>query len=117
MASKRNAPAEGMRRCIGSSKFGIEAHEAPIEDSPVQPSQKDGLGRMCKTHWRQYTAALRKAAIARQPAPAFVAEVERAPEDKTAKTSRTKGKPAPKPEPIRTKATRKAKPADVPAEA
>ena len=57
-----------MRRCIGSAKFGIEAHEAPIEDFPAQPSQKDGLGRMCKPHWNQYTSALRRAALARKAA-------------------------------------------------
>ena len=54
------------RRCIGSSRFGIEAHDAPPGDFPVQPSQKDGLGRMCKPHWREYTNALRKAAVARK---------------------------------------------------
>jgi hypothetical protein len=51
-----------MRKCIGSTRFGIEAHEAPVGDFPSQPSQKDGLGRMCKPHWNQYTSALRKAA-------------------------------------------------------
>ena len=56
----------GPRRCIGSSRFGIEAHGAAAGDFPVQPSQKDGLGRMCHTHWRQYTNALRKAAVARK---------------------------------------------------
>ena len=55
-----------MRKCIGSAKFGIEAHEAPPEDFPTQPSQKDGLGRMCKPHWNAYTSALRKAALARK---------------------------------------------------
>ncbi len=55
-----------MRRCIGSAKYGIEAHEAPKGDFPAQPSQKDGLGRMCKPHWNQYTSALRKAALARR---------------------------------------------------
>lgn len=25
---------------------------------PAQPSQKDGLGRMCNPHWNQYTSAL-----------------------------------------------------------
>jgi hypothetical protein len=63
-----------MRRCIGSAKFGIEAHEAPVDDFPVQPSQKDGLGRMCKTHWNQYTGALRKAALARKAAEAAPVE-------------------------------------------
>lgn len=60
--------AIAMRRCIGSAKYGIEAHEAPITDFPAQPSQKDGLGRMCKPHWNQYTTALRKAALARKAA-------------------------------------------------
>ena len=45
------------------ARFGIEAHEASADDFPVQPSQKDGLGRMCHTHWRQYTNALRKTAV------------------------------------------------------
>jgi hypothetical protein len=64
-------PAAGvMRRCIGSAKFGIEAHEAPPAEFPAQPSQKDGLGRMCKPHWNQYTSALRKAALARKAAEA-----------------------------------------------
>ena len=57
-----------LRRCIGSAKFGIEAHEAPPEAFPAQPSQRDGLGRMCKPHWNQYTTALRKAAVARKAA-------------------------------------------------
>jgi len=51
-----------LHKCIGSARFGIEPHEAPVEDFPKQPSQKDGIGRMCKTHWNQYTTALRKAA-------------------------------------------------------
>lgn len=57
-----------MRKCIGSMKFGIEAHEAPVEDFPKQASQKDGLGRMCRVHWNQYTTSLRKAALARKAA-------------------------------------------------
>ena len=63
-----------MRKCIGSAKFGIEAHEAPATDFPVQPSQKDGLGRMCKTHWNAYTNALRKASLARKAAEAEAAD-------------------------------------------
>ncbi len=31
------------RKCIGSAKFGIEAHDAPTADFPAQPSQKDGI--------------------------------------------------------------------------
>lgn len=58
------------RRCIGSAKFGIAAHDAPVGDFPVQPSQKDGLGRMCRPHWTEYTRALRKAALARKGGPA-----------------------------------------------
>lgn len=59
-----------MRRCIGSTKFGIKAHDAPPSEFPVQISQKDGLGRMCKPHWREYTRALRAAALARKAAAA-----------------------------------------------
>jgi len=47
------------RTCIGSVKFGIARHEAPVTDFPVQASQKDGLGRMCRPHWQAYTRALR----------------------------------------------------------
>jgi hypothetical protein len=57
-----------LRRCIGSARFGIEPHDAPVEDFPSQPSQKDGLGRMCKTHWNQYTAGLARDAKARKAA-------------------------------------------------
>jgi hypothetical protein len=65
---ERTTDMAELRRCIGSAKFGIEAHDAPVADFPVQPSQKDGLGRMCKPHWNQYTTALRKAALARKAA-------------------------------------------------
>ena len=58
-----------LSRCIGSTRFGIEPHEAPVEDFPRQPSQKDGLGRMCKVHWNQYTAGLARDAKARKAAP------------------------------------------------
>ena len=54
-----------MRKCVGSAKFGIEAHEAPVADFPQQPSQKDGLGRMCKAHWREYVSGLARDAKAR----------------------------------------------------
>jgi hypothetical protein len=57
-----------LRKCIGSTRFGIEAHEAIVTDFPVQPSQKDGLGRMCKAHWNQYTAGLARDAKARKAA-------------------------------------------------
>jgi len=81
MATKQGTDqaTDRMRRCIGSTTFGIEAHEASVGDFPVQPSQKDGLGRMCKPHWKVYTGALRKAALARkaqgaEPKPATEAE-------------------------------------------
>ena len=81
-----------MRKCIGSTKFGIEAHEAPVTDFPAQPSQRDGLGRMCKPHWNQYTGALRKASLARKAAEAEVS---------------TKAAPTePEPEPTRTRSKR-----------
>ena len=57
-----------LRRCIGSARFGLEPHEAPLEDFPHQPSQKDGLGRMCRTHWNAYTANLAREAKARKAA-------------------------------------------------
>ncbi|MGO9180780.1 MAG: hypothetical protein ACLQBX_10965 [Candidatus Limnocylindrales bacterium] len=55
-----------LRRCIGSVRFGIEAHEAPLEDFPRQSSQTDGLGRMCHTHWSAYTAGLARDAKKRK---------------------------------------------------
>jgi hypothetical protein len=85
-----------MRRCIGSAKFGIEAHEAPVDDFPAQPSQKDGLGRMCKPHWNQYTSALRKAALARKAADGDVA----------AEVAPTEPEPDATPEPTRTRVPR-----------
>lgn len=66
---RQQAPVSvGLRRCTGSKTFSIEAHEAPIADFPIQPSRKDGLGTMCKTHWREYTSALRKASLAKKAA-------------------------------------------------
>ena len=102
------------RTCVGSTKFGIEAHEAPVDDFPAQPSQKDGLGRMCTPHWNQYTTALRKAALARKADGAVATERASTESDpaavatpkavggKTAKKAR-----AGKPEPIRTRAPRR----------
>ena len=52
-----------LRKCIGSTRYGIEAHEAPAEDFPVQPSQKDGLGRKCKTHWVRHEALTNRAVL------------------------------------------------------
>ena len=102
-----------LRRCIGSAKFGIEAHDAPPEDFPVQPSQKDGLGRMCKPHWNQYTTALRKAALARKAADAdpVVVTARAAIAEREAEPGRAARRPrrtakAPQPEPIRTRPAR-----------
>jgi len=83
-AEKRAADGTDQRRCIGSTKFGIEAHEAPVGDFPIQPSQKDGLGRMCKPHWNEYTSALRKAALARKAAGGQAAPTPEAAEAKPA---------------------------------
>src|SRR5688500_11211016 len=46
------------RRCIGSTRFGIEPREAPVKAFPKQPSQPDGLGRMCAEHWKAYVKGL-----------------------------------------------------------
>jgi len=75
MAKKPTTPTEHassepmLRRCIGSHRFGIEPHDAPVGDFPRRPSQKDGLGRMCQVHWNQYTAGLARDAKARNAAP------------------------------------------------
>jgi hypothetical protein len=73
-----------LRRCVGSAKFGIESHDAPVEDFPKQPSQKDGLGRMCKKHWNAYTTALRKAALERRAAEGEATTPEITPKEVTA---------------------------------
>jgi hypothetical protein len=104
VASERTTDMADMRKCIGSTRFGIEAHEAPVEDFPAQPSQKDGLGRMCRPHWNQYTAGLardRKARLATEAA------VDSPVVPATGKKARAKA--ATKPEPIRTKPARRRK--------
>ncbi len=87
----------GLRKCIGSTRFGIEAHDAPVEDFPVQPSQRDGLGRMCKTHWNQYTASLARDAKARKAgggaATAMPAKEAIAPSFRTAKSESIRTRP------------------------
>jgi hypothetical protein len=103
-----------LRKCIGSTKLGIEAHDAPPEEFPAQPSQRDGLGRMCKPHWNQYTTALRKAALARKAADGGVATEVAPTESEPAAVAarkgvggrRTKEAGAAKPEPIRTRPAR-----------
>jgi hypothetical protein len=71
--------AATLRRCVGSKRFRIEPHDAPVEDFPKQPSQKDGLGRMCSVHWNQYTAGLARDANARKAAEAGAASEPDAP--------------------------------------
>jgi hypothetical protein len=97
-------PDVELRRCIGSARFGIEPHEAPINAFPAQPSQKDGLGRMCATHWRAYTAGLARDARARKaPAEGVVtgetAEPEAATTEPPARRHRAKAQPAPENQP------------------
>jgi hypothetical protein len=65
-----------IRRCVGSKTYGIAAHDARVSEFPVQPSRKDGLGVMCKTHWSVYTGALRRAAVARKAAAAASAAAD-----------------------------------------
>jgi hypothetical protein len=48
----------------GSTRFGIEPHEAPVSTFPKQPSRKDGLEVMCAEHWKTYVTGLREARIA-----------------------------------------------------
>lgn len=94
-----------MRKCIGSAKFGIEAHEAPVGDFPAQPSQKDGLGRMCKTHWTEYTRALRKAKAQGGTEPTVQSQA--AARVATKRAARVAAaRPAKNPEPIRTRPAR-----------
>jgi hypothetical protein len=105
MATKKDPTTTtptGMRRCIGSATFGIEAHEAPVDDFPIQASAKDGLGRMCREHWTAYTRALRKASLAKKAAAAeAVAGPEPAvePEPPAPRRSR-RAKGAPEPEAV-----------------
>jgi hypothetical protein len=96
-AHERTSDMAELRTCIGSTRFGIEAHEAPVEDFPIQPSQKDGLGRMCRPHWNQYTAGLARDRKARKEASAGEATselVETTPEPVQTKPRRTRGKAA-----------------------
>jgi hypothetical protein len=95
--------ATSLRRCIGSARFEIEPHEAPVDDFPKQPSQKDGLGRMCKTHWNQYTAGLARDAKARKAAEPNVDEAPAADPEAAAQPD---AKATPKPK--RTRATAEA---------
>jgi hypothetical protein len=90
--SERTSDMADLRKCIGSTRFGIEAHDAPVTDFPVQPSQKDGLGRMCKAHWNQYTAGLARDAKARKTADGAPEPIETTPEPVETKPRRAKNK-------------------------
>ena len=92
------------RRCIGSSRFGIEAHDADPADFPAQPSRRMGSGGCASPTGAQYTNALRKAAVARKaetaseaPPPEPEPEVIEAPDE------------APEPEASAPRKTRRAK--------
>ena len=61
MTTRKTTPTTALRRCTGSARFGIEPHEAPVNEFPKQPSRKDGLGTMCTEHWRAYVKGLREA--------------------------------------------------------
>jgi len=97
--------ATTLRRCAGSTRYAIEAHEAPINEFPAQKSGKDGLGRMCREHWRAYTAALRRDQLARSGTPATEPTAEPVAE-RPARTTRAAKVPAARPVPER---VRKAK--------
>jgi len=97
-AAEPAADGTDQRRCIGSAKFGIAAHEAPVGDFPAQPSQKDGLGRMCRPHWRAYTNALRKAAVARKTAEAAPAAEPETPAPRRSRRAKATAEPEPEAE-------------------
>ena len=104
VASERTCDLAELRKCIGSVRFGIEAHEAPVADFPVQRSQKDGLGRMCKPDWNQYTAGLAREAKVR-----LAIETAANSPVVSALVRKARTKAATKPEPIRTKPARRRK--------
>jgi hypothetical protein len=109
LAHERRTDMTDLRRCIGSTKFGIEAHAAPVGEFPVQPSRKDGLGRMCKPHWKEYTTALRKAAVAHTASAGAAVEAGADREAKLVPGAVPEAARGTKPEPIRTKAPRTAR--------
>lgn len=115
--TKAAAPAEALRRCSGAALIEVEAHEAPVAEFPIQPSQKDGLGRMCKPHWNAYTRALRVNAQARAkaegdatPAPAAKAEPKVRTQPAPKPSQKAKAPRAPKPvDPVKAERLRAAK--------
>jgi hypothetical protein len=97
------------RRCIGSARFGIEPHEAPVKAFPKQPSQPDGLGRMCAEHWKLYVkglAADRKAKVGTMSAKPEPPAEPKATTKRERRRTPMASKPAPKPEPPRVRKAR-----------
>lgn len=91
--------ADTMRTCIGSEKFGIPRHDAPTSEFPIQPSQKDGIGRMCKPHWTLYTRALgadRKARATEAAAPAPTPKAAKSAAAKPPKAAKSPAAKAPR---------------------
>ena len=84
------------RRCVGSARFGIEPHDAPVGEFSAQPSQKDGLSRMCTTHWRAYVAGRAREAKERKAAtdPSEAVPTPVAPAEAAGKAKRTRPKEA-----------------------
>jgi hypothetical protein len=106
-ASERTTDMADLRTCIGSAKFGIEVHEAPVGDFPAQPSQKDGLGRMCKPHWKAYVAGLTRDRKAKAQGGAEpTVQSQAAARVETKRAARVAAKTPKKPEPIRTRPAR-----------
>src|SRR5687768_806369 len=95
------------RRCIGSSRFGIDPHEAPVKAFPRQPSQPDGLGRMCAEHWKAYVKALNadRKARAERGEPTAMPQAEAATKRERRRTPMA-STPAPKPESPRVRKAR-----------
>jgi hypothetical protein len=56
----------------------VDPHDAPSGDFSAQPSQKDGLSRMCTTHWKTYVAGLAREAKERKTA-AAASDIDPAP--------------------------------------
>jgi hypothetical protein len=106
-ASERRNDMADLRRCIGSERFGIAGHDAPVGDFPAQPSQRDGLGRMCRAHWNQYTAGLARDAMARRAASVGETVAEASVPDSEPATPAEPERAA-EPEPIRKRGTRSA---------
>jgi len=109
-----NTTTTTLRKCTGSERFGIEPHEAPIDDFTPQPSRKDGYAAMCKPHWSAYVKGLAADRKARQASAEFASAptAAQAVEASVAKAKRGTAKPkAAKPTPTKKRnATAQARP-------